>query len=343
MLVRLAVVGAIAVPFAVGAAQPTNDPPAEGTEVTRFADPEIVESSGLAVVDGRFVTINDSGDPGRLFVVDPATGETVGVTRWEPDPVDVEAVAPVVEDGAATSEVWVADIGDNFARRDSVEVLRVPVAVGDVQVDPVAYELVYPDGPRDAESLLTDPATGRLYVVSKGPLGGSFYAAPEVLDADAPNELELLTAAPVMATDAAFLPDGRHLVVRGYVNAHVYSFPALEDLGSFVLPSQPQGEGVGVDPDDPDAVLLTSEGLEQPILRVEIPERLRALMDPADPDAPVDPELDGADGTGRSDDGAEPDPAGGPPVWVPVGIVGLIGGGVLAALAIVLVRGARRR
>src|ERR687893_207498 len=41
-----------------------------------FQDPAIVESSGLAVVDGRVVTTNDSGDTGRVFTVDPRSGET---------------------------------------------------------------------------------------------------------------------------------------------------------------------------------------------------------------------------------------------------------------------------
>ena len=50
-----------------------------------FADPEIVESSGLVATEGLVVTVNDSGDAARAFIVDPGSGETVGVTeggRW---------------------------------------------------------------------------------------------------------------------------------------------------------------------------------------------------------------------------------------------------------------------
>lgn len=43
--------------------------------VFRFTDPAIIESSGLAVLpDGRFVTVNDSGDESRVFTVDPSRG-----------------------------------------------------------------------------------------------------------------------------------------------------------------------------------------------------------------------------------------------------------------------------
>ena len=68
------------------------------------------------------VTTNDSGDSGRVFAVDPATGARSASPRGRPDPVDVEALAP-----AGADEVWVADTGDNRHVRESVEVLRVPV------------------------------------------------------------------------------------------------------------------------------------------------------------------------------------------------------------------------
>ena len=145
------VLGLTAVPFLVAALLPGSVAAAD--EVFRFQDPAIIESSGLAVVDGLFVTTNDSGDSGRVFVVDPANGSTVGVTAWSAEPDDVEALAP-----AGNGEVWVGDIGDNLAERESVSITRVPVQRGDVDVDQPSYELVYPEGARDAESLLDERA-----------------------------------------------------------------------------------------------------------------------------------------------------------------------------------------
>ena len=50
-----------------------------------------------------------------------------------------------------------------------------------------------------------------------------------------------------IATDGAFFPDGRHLVVRDYGRAVVYAFPVLEAVAEVDLPEQQQGEGIAVD------------------------------------------------------------------------------------------------
>jgi hypothetical protein len=263
--------GAVVVPFVLGIASAPSHP---GDEVFRFRDPQIVESSGLALSDGLVVTTNDSGDTGRIFAVDPASGRTVGVTGWSADPTDVEALAPA-GDGA----VWVGDIGDNTASRDAVQVARVPVGRGERTVRPTTYDLTWPDGPENAESLLAQPTTGRLFLVSKDVFGGALYAAPRHLSADRPNRLRRVGPVLPIATDAAFLPDGRHLVVRDYARAAVYSFPALAQVGSFRLPDQQQGEGVAVEPDG--SLLVSSEGRHAPVLRVALPERVRRALGPA--------------------------------------------------------------
>jgi outer membrane protein assembly factor BamB len=255
-------VGLLVVPFLLGAAVAPTD---ESRVVFSFRDGEIVESSGLVVAGGLVVTTNDSGDTGRVFAVDPATGRTVGTTAWSSDAQDVEALAPLDD-----AHVWVGDIGDNTESRDSVQVAAVPFgAHGSDDTDAPVYDLVYPDGPHDAETLMTDPTTGRLYVATKGPFGGTLYAAPAQLHRERPNELEPLGEVLAIATDGAFLADGRHLVIRNYAMAAVYAFPSLERVGDFRLPSQPQGEGLALDADG--TLLLGSEGVHSKVLRVSLP------------------------------------------------------------------------
>ncbi len=253
--------GLVAVPFLLGAAVA---PAGHAQVVFSFRDADIVESSGLVVVRGLVVTANDSGDIARVFTVDPATGETVGVTGWGNDAQDVEALAPLGD-----HEVWVGDIGDNTRSRDSVQVAPVPVGSGNRDIDGPIYDLVYPDGPHDAETLMSDPTTGRLYIATKGALGGTLYAAPERLDSRHPNRLEPLGDVLPIATDGAFLPDGGHFVIRNYAEAAVYAFPSLEKVDEFRLPDQPQGEGLAVDTDG--TLLLSSEGLHSDVLRVSMP------------------------------------------------------------------------
>ncbi len=147
----------VAVPFGAGVAAGAVD--GDQRPAFRFQDAAIVESSGLAVVDDLVVTVNDSGDEARAFIVDPATGRTVGVTRWSGGATDVEAVA-----AAGPGEVWVGDIGDNTGERASVSVVRIPVGEGEQDVAGTRVELTYPGGPRDAEASARRPrrpAAGR--------------------------------------------------------------------------------------------------------------------------------------------------------------------------------------
>ena len=283
---------AVAVPFLLGLSAGGGS-----HEAFRFQDADIIESSG-AVVDGDLLyTTNDSGDSGRIFAVDTTTGETVGVTHWADAPTDVEALAP-----AGPGEVWVADIGDNGADRDGVEVARVPVGRGDRDVSVQTFTLTYPHGRAvDAESLLCDPQTGRLYVVTKEVFGGTVYAAPRDLAADGDNELKPIGSVGGLATDGAFFPDGKHLIVRSYGGAEVHAWPSMRLLATFDLPDQDQGEGIAVAADD--SLWLTSEGLHAPVLNLALPADVRRAMSGAtssvepvpspavvSPDVPGDPD-----------------------------------------------------
>lgn len=312
---------AVLAPFAIGLAMGAE--PGEGRVVLSFADPEIVESSGLVAAGDRVWTVNDSGDIGRVFTVDTATGRTVGTTYWADGPRDVEALAP-----AGPGRVWVGDIGDNTASRDSIQVTRVPVGDGDRTVDEETIDLVYPDGPRDAEALLVDPTTGRLHVVTKGVFSGEVYAAPPEMADDAPNELGLEGQVVGLVTDGAFFPDGRHIVLRTYSRATVYTFPELESVGAWDLPLQPQGEGLAVTPDG--RLLISSEGAGAEVLAVRVPARIeRAMAGPgATPSPTTSPTVPVDEGTAAQDVLTSPaDRDAGP--WLVWGVVGVIALGVL--------------
>jgi hypothetical protein len=268
-------VAAVALPFllphvlGVAAAPPGG----QGREVFRFQDPAIVEASGLVVQDRLFLTTNDSGDTGRVFVVDPETGQTAGVTTWSSAPQDVEALAP-----AGAGEVWVGDIGDNLEERSSIRVTRVPVGAGDRAASGPSYELLFPGSARDAETLLSRPGSGRLFVASKEIFGAALFAAPTELSPDHPNRLRRIGPTLTFATDGAFFPDGRHLVVRNYQQAAIYTFPGLAQVATLALPDQQQGEAIAVSAAD--RVFVTSEGRHQAVLEVSLPGAVRERMTP---------------------------------------------------------------
>ncbi len=241
-------------------------PAAESTSrvVFRFADDRIVESSGLVDLGAAMVTTNDSGDSGRVFVVDPDSGRTVGVTDYAPAVVDVEALAP-----GGSEEVWVGDIGDNERTRPWISAYRVPVSAAQTEVaSPEVYYLNYPDGPHDAEAMVVDD-TGRLVVVTKSALGGQVYRAPAELSATSANLLERVGEVDEYVTDAALTGDQRHVLLRSLAQASLYTYPDFELVTRFELPSQRQGEGVSIGPGD--RLRLSSEGGGSAVLEMDLP------------------------------------------------------------------------
>ena len=316
----------------VGAAPGTED----GRELCRVSDDRIREASGLVATrsppDGFLVTVNDSGDEGRIFVLDAGTCDTIGVTRWGEDPEDVEALAPArAADG--TTGVWVGDIGDNRSRRDTVRVALLPVAAGDRDASPQWTDLRYADGPRDAEALLRHPRTGRLFVVSKRVVGGAVYAVPDRVAPGAVGEMRRVGRALSLTTGGAFWPDGRHVLLRNYGRAVVYRWPGLDQVASFALPAQPQGEALAVTPDG--RVLVTSEGTGEAVLEVAVPADARAALE-SDPGSGPSAEPRAVPGQAAGPAASDGDENG--VAWRGVLVASALLGGLAAGVALLLRR-----
>lgn len=248
---------------------------ADDERIFVFRDARITESSGLVDLGSVMVTTNDSGDAARLFVVNPSTGRTVGVTNLDARTVDVEALAP-----AGGGRVWVGDIGDNRRDRKFLSVYKVRVGKGRINAGPARYRLVYPRGAHDAESLFAD-RQGRLHVITKSVLGGVVYRAPLRLSTARPNRLQAAGRVVEFATDAALMPDGRHVIVRGPGMAGVYTFPRFQRIGSLELPRQRQGEGVSVGPGS--RIRVSSEGAHSAVRQVALPPAIVQRLRPAAP------------------------------------------------------------
>ena len=247
--------------------------PPKARVLCELRNPRIIESSGLVDHGPLLFTTNDSGDGAYLYGVTKAGCRTAVITTYSSDrPTDVEALAP-----GPHGSVWAGDIGDNQARRSSVAVYQVREKGLPRKEDAKRYTLVYPDGPHNAETLLASPDTGRLYVVTKAFLGGTVYAAPAQLSAAHANQLRKVAEVPGLITDGAFLPDGRHLLLRTYGTATLFTFPGFQPLGTVRLPRQRQGEGLAVSPRG--HVYLSSEGQGAPLLEVALPDSLARQAD----------------------------------------------------------------
>jgi hypothetical protein len=257
-------IGLSLTPVAAGAA---GTPP-----VVPLRDPRISEASALVDLGSMWVTSNDSGDSGRLFVVGAASGRTIGMVRFRITVKDVEALAP-----AGVSSVWVGDIGDNDNNRRFINVFRVTVGPGLIDVTPRVFHLAYPQGHPNAESMFVD-REGRIYIITKNLTGGIVYRAPARLSATKVNLLQPVGRVAEFATDAARSRDGRHLLVRGPAIAAVYTLPGFQRVGAFRLPVQPQGEGISIGPSG--KVRVDSEGAHSAVREVALPAGILRLLDP---------------------------------------------------------------
>ncbi len=325
----------VAAPFALGLNAALADDDHGGARTAfEFADPEIVESSGLAVSEGLFATVNDSGDVGRTFVVDPDTGKTVGGVTWG-EATDVESLAPTPNGG-----LLVGDTGGNIEPRSAVELIEVPFERGQSTGGETRYTLDYPDGGHDAEALLVHPRTGEVLIATKGLFSGVLYAAPRPLDRLRPGSNGRLRARSDVirnVTDGAFFPDGRHLILRNYTAATVYTYPGLREVDSFTLPSQPQGEAIAVSPLG--KVFVSTEGQFTPVWEVTLPDALAAeVRTRPDPTPRADPTPSPPATRPGEDPEASEEEAPDRPVW-PWLVGVLVGAGGIA----VLVRSLRPR
>ena len=269
-----------------------------------YADARITESSGLAssaVHGGIVYTHNDNETAARIYAVD-REGKTRAVyTLRGVTPRDWEGIA-IGKTPAGASAIFVGDIGDNFGGAwPEIWVYRFAEqeTLASRTLTATRFRFKYEDGPRNAEALLVDPRENRIYIVSKESQDAGIYLAPPMdqLSEDKVNVLRRIAPAPATITDGAFSPDGRRLVLRDYVFAHIYAEPDGERLARIMLPVQPQGEAATFTRDGK-SLLVGSEGTRSQVWQVPLPAS--ALPQPTGSSSPKpSTTTSGADGTGE--------------------------------------------
>ena len=248
---------------------------ADGDKGFTVEDPRITESSGLAASrqhPGIYWTHNDSDDGPYLYAVDSATGKTVAriTLTGVGTPRDVEAIS--IGPG---NEIWVGDIGDNLGGTwKYVWIYRLPEPkkLVDRTVKATQYVVKYSDGPRDAESLLVHPKTGRVYIIDKKEDGGHLYEGPAKLSTSGANIFKPVAPVDLWATDAAFSPDGAQLAVRGYFGGIAYAWNdgRIKRQERLNVPLQGQGESITYTPDG-SKLMYGSEGADSPVEPEDVP------------------------------------------------------------------------
>lgn len=244
------------------------------TPLFTIKDSRITESSGLAVSPTHknvYYTHNDSGAEPTFFAVGSNGRTRAKFTLQGAVARDWEAMAASRDPATGAGVLWFGDIGDNFdGAWPDISVYRVtePTTMQDAALPAVRYRFRYEDGGHNAESIMVHPRTGRLYVVSKQ-FAGAVYAAPKRLRTDRVNVLRKVGSAPMMATDAAYAPDGSSFVIRTYFSATVYRTPGRQ-LARVSMPPLEQAESITYTADGK-ALLTGTEGAASPVYRVPLP------------------------------------------------------------------------
>ncbi len=244
-----------------------------------FEDDRITESSGLyasRLHPGVVWTHNDGEGVPTLYAVDDKGKTLAAISIKGTTVMDTEAVGGAV-DSRGNSMLFLADIGDNATKRTSgISVLAIvePPVLADGEVSAQRYQLVYPDGPHDAEALLVHPQTGNLYVITKGTSGGAVYGLPSALVPDVNNRLDYIGPIPHVVSDAALNADGL-MFVRGYNKIRVFADVTGKLLETIPAPQQPQGESLTISADGK-SILAGSEGKGSAVYSLALPKALVA-------------------------------------------------------------------
>ena len=266
------------------------------SSIATIADDRLTEISGLVSGQsqpGILWVHNDSGDAAVVYAIDLEGQLLVKVQLVSSDGSKINAVD--CEDIALGSGpsggdfLYLADIGDNTSSRESIRIYRFrePTFNADangrvvqVTVECDVMEAVYPDSARDAETLLVDPISGDLVIVSKDFIHARAYRMSDTIGEA--STLEFLVELPWgFMTGGDISPDGSNILLRGYWNAEIWSRSAGTNWWMMLaLPGCPaplalesQGEAIGFR-ESGTGYLTVSEGY-QPMLhsyRLELDE-----------------------------------------------------------------------
>ena len=283
---------AVALPLGGAPASSAAPPPctryASAATRTGSTPIELPETSGIAASrrhPGVFWAHNDSNNSATIFAIDQSGKLLARFPLRGLRPRDAEdiAVGPCAA-GSKQSCIYLADIGDNLARRKEVWIGRIPepASLDGRALDVEASAFRYPDGPRNAESLIVDPHTAKLYVVTKSLDGlGEVYRLDD-LQAKGGGHAVAIAVLPAPAalarltTAADVHPSGERILLRTYAGVWELRRPgarSLEDVfGATPVEvtgaPQIQSEGIAYTVDGR-SYLLASEGERSALYRVD--------------------------------------------------------------------------
>lgn len=259
------------------------------------------EISGIAasgINDDIYYVHNDSGDTSRFFAI-RSDGELVNTLFFKGDKnakqgvEDCEDIAVGPGPSVGKSYVYLGDIGDNTSCRVYLTVYRFEEKKDWAEPNSthraygVPIHLKYPDGPKDAETLMVDPVDKLLYIVSKRRDSVKVYTSPLIFK---PNDTVTLTKRCTLffpgyrpfkwITAGDISKDGTQVLLKNYEKVFYWQREPKEHVWetmkrkyhTLTYTMEKQGEGIAFTPDGK-GYYCVSEGVFTPIYYYNIPGR----------------------------------------------------------------------
>ena len=222
----------------------------------------IDEASGIAASvlhNNMYWLHNDSGDEPRIFLVDSLCSLRAVIRFANIQNRDWEDIAVGKGPLENSSYIYIGEIGDNNAVYSEKSIIRcqepkIPSTNKDTtltQFDILRY--TYPDGNRDAETVLLDPLTKDIFIVSKREDNVGVYRFPfpqSVSEVTILQKVAILPLTGIVGGDIS--PNGMEILLKSYANMYYWKRNSAEMIEqTFSRPFtlvpyelEPQGEAV---------------------------------------------------------------------------------------------------
>lgn len=192
---------------------------------------KIDETSGLEIVDGQFITHNDSGGDPKLYYLDKKgkivferTLEGVKNNDWEDITKDDQFI-------------YVANMGNNFDTRKNLSIVKTPIDPSSSEAEliefnypeQVKFTTAYNKSQYDAEALIT--IDDYLIILTKNKLKKitEIYALPKIAGKYEAKKIGSLNTQSII-TGGDYDPDTKLLALTGTLIFNEYYILKIEDF-----------------------------------------------------------------------------------------------------------------
>lgn len=194
-------------------------------------DERLLEASGIVEsisYPKHLWTLNDSGNLAEVFLIDEKAQTKLVCKLKDIENRDFEDIAVGVGPDSTKNYIYVGDIGDNLARYHVKYIYRFeePVLRSEKEIEISMFDTLQiqlPDGTRDSETMMIDPVSNDLYLVSK------MEDSVHVYRIQYPFKKEIMKAEKICAipfykiTSGSISADGKEVLLKDYDNIYYWN------------------------------------------------------------------------------------------------------------------------